>query len=110
MVLANKRVVLALLVFASLFLTSPMVMVNASKTINDFKLKAYIATLNIDWQHSAGNKHVLFQVTEEGILKDFNDVEVGTITVDLVAEVLDTEAVTGTVTGRYVMDYSGAII
>jgi len=109
-VLARKGVLLVLFVLTTLFLVSPMAMVNASKTTNDFYLKAYITTVTIDWQHSAGNKHVLFHVTEEGIVKDILNVEVGTFTLDVVAEVLDTEAVTGIVTAKYVIDFSGGVI
>jgi len=117
-VIARKGVVLALLIFSTLLVPSPMV--KASKTTNDFYLKAYITSqVIIDWYHFAGTnlgdklfpKYVLFHVTEEGILENVDNVEVGTITVDIVAEILDIEALTGTVTGKYEINfYSGEII
>lgn len=118
MVLAKKGMVLTLLVFATLFLASPMAMVNASKTTNDFYLKAYTPIVNIEWsrfvawQHSVEEyKRVLFHITEVGIVKDDLNVEVGTITLNIVAEVLDIEALTGTLTAKYEINfYSGGII
>ena len=111
MVLARKGVFLALFVLASLILVSPMVMVNASKTTNDFYLKMYPTTVNVDWQHWADNKLVIFHLTEGGIVNNYQNVTVGTITIDVVTEVLNPEAQIGTVVGKYEINFdSGEII
>ena len=110
MVLAKKRVVLVLLVLATLSLASPMAMVDASKTTDDFYLKVYFTTLDIEWQHNADNKVVIMHLTQGGIVKDGLNVELGKITLNII-EVLNIESLTGTVTAKYeIKYYSGEII
>jgi len=108
--LAKKGVVLISLVLATMFLTLPLTSVNASKTRNDFYLKMYVTAFNLEWQHLADKRRVILHLTEEGIVKDSQNQEMGTIALDVV-EIIDLKTDKATVSAKYEIDfYSGAII
>jgi len=107
---AKRGMALFLFVLATLFLASPMTMVNASKTTNDFYLKVYATAFNVEWEHFADDRRVIWHLVEEGVVKDGLGSEVGTITLD-VMETFDMETGKGTVSAKYEIDfYSDEII
>jgi hypothetical protein len=80
--------------------------VKKNEKSSSFYLKAYVTEpVNIEWQHRADNRKVQFHVTEEGIVKNRDNIPLGTFTLNVVAEILDLEALTGTMTAKYVINY-----
>ena len=102
--LAKKGMALFLFVLATLFLASPMATVNASKTTNDFYLKMHATAFNVEWEHFADHRRVIWHLVEEGVVKDGLGSEVGTIALD-VMETFDNETGKGTVSAKYEINF-----
>ena len=103
--LAKKGMAMFLFVLATLFLASPMTMVNASRTTNDFYLKVYMTAVSVEWEHFADDRQAIGHVVEEGVVKDGLDSEVGTITLDVV-EIIDIKTNNATVTAKYEINFN----